>query len=124
MQAIFRMGIPVSGKNIFPSNIQGLPTWYEVRVSRDGHMARTPRQVEIPCDDVILAIGQDNAFPWIERDIGIEFNEWEMPIVDRKTFQTTRDGVFVGGDAARGAPGAQRMQPLRSSPPFLTRPCA
>ena len=43
MQAIFRMGIPVSGKNIFPSNIQGLPTWYEVRVSRDGHTARTPR---------------------------------------------------------------------------------
>ena len=43
MQAIFRMGVPVSGKNIFPSNIQGLPTWYEVRVSRDGHMARTPR---------------------------------------------------------------------------------
>ncbi|MEJ2371389.1 MAG: 2-oxoacid:acceptor oxidoreductase family protein, partial [Gemmatimonadales bacterium] len=43
MQSIFRMGIPVSGKNIFPSNIQGLPTWYEVRVNRDGHIARTPR---------------------------------------------------------------------------------
>jgi 2-oxoglutarate ferredoxin oxidoreductase subunit alpha len=42
MQAIFRMGIPVSGKNIFPSNIQGLPTWYEIRVSRDGYTARTP----------------------------------------------------------------------------------
>jgi 2-oxoglutarate/2-oxoacid ferredoxin oxidoreductase subunit alpha len=42
MQAIFRMGIPVSGKNLFPSNIQGLPTWYEVRVSKDGHTARTP----------------------------------------------------------------------------------
>ena len=56
----------------------------------------------IPCDDVILAIGQDNAFPWIERDIGIEFNEWDMPVVDRTTFQTTREGVFVGGDAAWG----------------------
>ena len=56
----------------------------------------------IPCDDVILAIGQDNAFPWIERDIGIDFNEWEMPVVDRVTFQTSRDGVFVGGDAAWG----------------------
>ncbi len=56
----------------------------------------------IPCDDVILAIGQDNAFPWIERDIGIEFGEWDMPVVDRTTFQTTRDGVFVGGDAAWG----------------------
>src|SRR5438094_1084236 len=42
MQAIFRMGIPVSGKNLFPSNIQGLPTWYEIRVSKHGHTARTP----------------------------------------------------------------------------------
>jgi len=42
-QAIFRMGIPVSGKNLFPSNIQGLPTWYEIRVDGDGHVARTPR---------------------------------------------------------------------------------
>ena len=41
MQAIFRMGIPVSGKNLFPSNIQGLPTWYEIRVNKDGHTART-----------------------------------------------------------------------------------
>src|SRR5512145_1968817 len=40
MQAIFRMGIPVSGKNVFPSNIQGLPTWYEIRVNRDGYTAR------------------------------------------------------------------------------------
>jgi thioredoxin reductase/ferredoxin len=56
----------------------------------------------IPADDVILAIGQDNAFPWIERDIGIEFGEWDMPIVDRGTFMTTREGVFVGGDAAWG----------------------
>src|ERR1700742_592753 len=42
MQAIFRMGVPVSGKNVFPSNIQGLPTWYEIRVNKDGHTARTP----------------------------------------------------------------------------------
>jgi Pyruvate/2-oxoacid:ferredoxin oxidoreductase gamma subunit len=41
MQAIFRMGIPVVGKNVFPSNIQGLPTWYEIRVSKDGYTART-----------------------------------------------------------------------------------
>ena len=45
--------------------------------------------VVIPCDTVILAIGQDAAFPWIERDIGIDFNEWDMPIVDRATFQTS-----------------------------------
>ncbi len=56
----------------------------------------------IPCDDVILAIGQDNAFPWIERDIGIEFNEWECPIVDEKTMMCGRDGVFFGGDSAFG----------------------
>jgi 2-oxoglutarate ferredoxin oxidoreductase subunit alpha len=42
MQAIFRMGVPVTGKNVFPSNIQGLPTWYEIRVNRHGYTARTP----------------------------------------------------------------------------------
>ena len=46
MQAIFRMGIPVSGKNLFPSNIQGLPTWYEIRVSADGWIAR-PSEVDL-----------------------------------------------------------------------------
>ncbi|HEY6827776.1 MAG TPA: 2-oxoacid:acceptor oxidoreductase subunit alpha [Gemmatimonadaceae bacterium] len=46
MQAIFRMGIPVTGKNVFPSNIQGLPTWYEIRVSRDGYMAR-PAELDL-----------------------------------------------------------------------------
>jgi len=56
----------------------------------------------IPCDDVILAIGQDNAFPWIERDIGIEFNEWECPVVDETTMMCARDGVFFGGDSAFG----------------------
>jgi NADPH-dependent glutamate synthase beta subunit-like oxidoreductase/ferredoxin len=56
----------------------------------------------IEADDVILAIGQDNAFPWIEKDIGIEFGDWDMPVVDRATFMTTLEGVFVGGDAAWG----------------------
>ena len=56
----------------------------------------------IPCDDVILAIGQDNAFPWIERDIGIEFNDWECPIVDETTMMCSRDGIFFGGDSAFG----------------------
>ena len=64
--------------------------------------AHTIDEVVIPCDDVILAIGQDNAFPWIERDVGIEFDEWEMPTVDRQTFQSTREDVFFGGDAAWG----------------------
>ncbi|MGH7694963.1 MAG: FAD-dependent oxidoreductase, partial [Gemmatimonadaceae bacterium] len=58
--------------------------------------------VVIPCDDVILAIGQDNAFPWIERDLGLEFDEHGMPKVDRLTMQSTLPGVFFGGDAAWG----------------------
>ena len=58
--------------------------------------------VFIPADDVILAIGQENAFPWIERDIGIEFGRWDMPVVDEKTHQSTLPGVFFGGDAAWG----------------------
>ena len=56
----------------------------------------------LPCDDVILAIGQENAFPWIERDLGIEFDKWSVPTVDAQTFQSTRPGVFFGGDAAFG----------------------
>jgi len=55
-----------------------------------------------PADDVILAIGQENAFPWIERDLGIEFDRWDIPQVDAVTFQSTRAGVFFGGDAAFG----------------------
>ena len=54
------------------------------------------------CDDVCVAIGQDNAFDWIERDIGIEFGEWDMPVVDKVTFQSTLPNVFFGGDAAWG----------------------
>ena len=54
------------------------------------------------CDDVLVAIGQDNAFEWIERDIGIEFGEWDMPIVDKVTFQSSNEKVFFGGDAAWG----------------------
>ena len=56
----------------------------------------------IPCDTVVLAIGQDNAFPFIERDIGLEFGKWDMPVVDKATFMSTRPGVFFGGDAAFG----------------------
>ncbi|MCC7257253.1 MAG: FAD-dependent oxidoreductase [Gammaproteobacteria bacterium] len=55
-----------------------------------------------PCDDVVLAIGQENAFPWIERDLGIEFDKWDVPVVDPSTYQGTRPGVFFGGDAAFG----------------------
>ena len=58
--------------------------------------------VVVPCDDVLCAIGQENHFPWIERDIGLEFGEWDMPVVDKDTFQSTNPKVFFGGDAAFG----------------------
>jgi len=54
------------------------------------------------CDDVLVAVGQENAFPWIERDIGLTFNEWDMPVVDETTFQSTEPRVFFGGDSAFG----------------------
>ena len=54
------------------------------------------------CDDVLIAVGQENAFPWIERDIGIEFDKWGMPKVGEKTMQSTIPNVFFGGDAAFG----------------------
>ena len=76
----------------------------EYKVDDDGSIDRGTLIGEkiIPCDDVILAIGQENAFPWVERDIGIEFDEWECPIIDKTTMMCSRDGVFFGGDSAFG----------------------
>ena len=76
----------------------------EYNIDENGRIDRGTAvgEVTIPCDDVILAIGQDNAFPWIERDIGIEFNEWECPVVDETTMMCSRDGIFFGGDSAFG----------------------
>ena len=76
----------------------------EYNVDENGRIDRGTAvdEVTIPCDDVILAIGQDNAFPWIERDIGIEFDQWECPVVDETSMMCTRDGVFFGGDSAFG----------------------
>ena len=55
------------------------------------------------CDDVLVAVGQENAFPWIERDIGLTFDDrWDMPVVDENTFQSSIANVFFGGDAAFG----------------------
>ena len=56
----------------------------------------------LPADDVILAIGQENAFPWFERDLGAQFDKWDAPVVDETTFMSTLPGVFFGGDAAFG----------------------
>jgi ferredoxin len=58
--------------------------------------------VHYPCDDVLVAIGQENAFPWIERDAGVEFDKWNMPKVDTVTHQSTNPKVFFGGDSAFG----------------------
>lgn len=58
--------------------------------------------VILPCDDVLCAIGQENSFPWIERDIGIEFGKWDLPVIDKATFQSTNPRVFFAGDAAFG----------------------
>lgn len=63
---------------------------------------RVAGEIFFPCDDVILAIGQENAFPWIENDLGIEFDQWHVPKVNPTTFQSTRPNVFFGGDAAFG----------------------
>ena len=74
--------------------------WLE---GEDGQLRKEVKGITtISCDTVILAIGQESAFPWIERDVGIEFNEWDQPVVDRTTFESSRVGVFFGGDAAWG----------------------
>ena len=75
--------------------------WFEENGKQRSQVIDT---IILPCDDVVLAIGQDNAFPWIERerDVGIEFDKNDMPVVDRGTMASTRPGVFFGGDAAWG----------------------
>src|SRR5436305_8187821 len=73
--------------------------WFEQNGKQKSEVVES---VVIPCDSVILAIGQDNAYPWVERDLGIDFDEQDMPVVDKKTFASTKGGVFFGGDAAWG----------------------
>lgn len=58
--------------------------------------------VWMACDEVLVAIGQENSFPWIERDIGPQFNKWDMPVLNPQTFQSTLPKVFFGGDSAFG----------------------
>jgi len=82
--------------------------WFEkVRAEYDakGRRALVPTgepDQHFECDDVLVAIGQENAFPWIERDVGIEFDKWGLPVLDAATFQSTHPRVFFGGDAAFG----------------------
>lgn len=105
MQAIFRMGVPISGKNVFPSNIQGLPTWYEVRVSRDGYTGRTP--------DFDLFVTMNPAT--YERDIRevrsggyvLHDSSWPLdPKLDRE--DVTFLGVPLGAICVDGFSGARQ----------------
>jgi formate dehydrogenase (NADP+) beta subunit len=79
----------------------------KVRAVRDAKGKRQlvstgePEQI-FECDEVLVAVGQENAFPWIERDAGVEFDEWGMPKLDPITLQSSRSNVFFGGDAALG----------------------
>jgi formate dehydrogenase beta subunit len=82
-------------------------TFEKVKAERDARGRRKLVPTGEPdaffeCDDVLVAVGQENAFPWIERDIGLAFNEWDMPVVDETTFQSTEPRVFFGGDSAFG----------------------
>jgi NADPH-dependent glutamate synthase beta subunit-like oxidoreductase/ferredoxin len=77
----------------------------EAHYDDDGKRSLIPTGEDLvfmEADDVLMAIGQENAFPWIERDLGIEFDKWEMPVVDKETFQSTNEKVFFGGDSAFG----------------------
>jgi NADPH-dependent glutamate synthase beta subunit-like oxidoreductase len=86
---------------LFGMTFEKVVAEYDARGRRRLVPAGEPDQF-FECDDVLVAIGQENSFPWIERDIGLEFNEWDMPVVDEATFQSTNRRVFFGGDAAFG----------------------
>jgi len=78
---------------------------YDDSVNKTGRRELVPTgepEVKFDCDEVLVAVGQENAFPWIERELGIEFDRGGMPVVDRVTMASTRPGVFFGGDAAFG----------------------
>ncbi len=77
----------------------------EAKYDENGKRSLVPtgeEDVFFPADDVLIAVGQENSFPWIERDIGLDFDKWEMPVVDKTTYQSTHPKVFFGGDAAFG----------------------
>lgn len=77
----------------------------EAEYDEEGNRSLVPTGEDLvfmEADDVLMAIGQENSFPWIERDLGIEFDKWDMPVVDKATFQSTNPKVFFGGDSAFG----------------------
>ena len=81
-------------------------TFEHVEVQHDEggkrRLVPTGRLETVPCDQVLVAIGQENSFPWIERDMGLEFDKWNMPVLNEQTLQSTVPSVFFGGDAALG----------------------
>ncbi len=97
--------VPVAFKHdagkLIGVTFQHVKAEYDAKGRRNLVPSGDPDQT-IPCDDVLVAVGQENAFPWIEQDCGIEFDKWHMPKVDPKTFVSTNPKVFFGGDAAFG----------------------
>ena len=82
LRALFKMGIPVSGKNLFPSNIQGLPTWYTIRLSKDGYLARRDEQ-EIFVAHRALYVGRANRVPPRD-DVGMRWDHRHAAAVHRR----------------------------------------
>ncbi len=111
MQAIFRMGIPVSGKNVFPSNIQGLPTWYEIRVNKDGYTARAPRF------DLVVALNPST----YQRDVAevrpggylLYDSSWPMDAALRREGITLL-GIPLGQMCAEAFEGDRERQLMRN----------
>jgi NADPH-dependent glutamate synthase beta subunit-like oxidoreductase len=105
-------GIPILDyhvpKSVAHENGRLTGMWFtKVKAERDekGRRNLVPTgepDVFIPCDDVLVAIGQENAFPWIEPDAGIEFDRWGLPVLSETTFQSSLPNVFFGGDSALG----------------------
>lgn len=103
--AFFNNHVPLTFE-VENGKLQGM-TFQKVEAHYDANGKRSlvptdEPPVFIEADEVLIAIGQENTFPWIERDLGLEFGEWDMPKVDRKTFQSTLPRVFFGGDSAFG----------------------
>ncbi len=91
----------VEGGKLTGMSFEKVKAEYDAKGRRSLVPTGEPEQF-FECDDVLVAIGQENAFPWIERDAGIEFDKWNMPVVDKVTFQSTNPKVFFGGDSAFG----------------------
>jgi NADPH-dependent glutamate synthase beta subunit-like oxidoreductase len=90
-------------------------------VEKDGRKKLEPTgepDVHFECDDVLMAVGQENSFPWIERDIGMTFDKWDMPVVDEVTFQSTSRTCSLAAtlrSARRTSSGPSRMVTMRLS---------